>query len=542
MPDGSLGSIGSVSVDVTGDMTSLDKDLASLPAKLGQRIASAEQKIRAQMAANRSQLKPLGDDSAYRTVDDQKKYDALTASQSMLAAKLAAVEVAYKRMTAAKITDTSASDRASGATYRYAQSLRAADGGLGKVGQSGGNAAYGLLRLSQAVEDAQYGFSAIVNNIPGIVMSLGGGPGLAGAVSILAVGVNQLVSHWDLLKSTFDQTTPIGKAIKQVEDLAKSFGFASDEAAKLKKAEEDRKKATEEIHGIKDRGASDRGQGIGEAITAVGGGPKAVDALMNKLTQQGLKLDPKGMELARGQYSKLLSDAMKGEGTAIERLMKEARGTALGPKIDEFSPETKRKHEEFSRERDAAEAQSTINRQKAEDERERLAKRAADVAEQAGSRLNVDILTKGTDRGALKDLLQMRLEDTGTRKEEAAVIAHEAVEATASKFVEAMKAMVISGQAGSMDEARKALLKQENMRAGEESDARRMQMKEQIGQNFKQSYIGLAEYFNRLQSAGSQENAGVKAAQEANVKLDKIVENTKGLHRLATARYAKKMV
>lgn len=69
-----------------------------------------------------------------------------------------------------------------------------------RIGQAfgrGGGAGMGLLYASQAVDDLQYGFRAIVNNIPQIAMAMGGGAGLAGAVGIVAVGINQLTQHWD---------------------------------------------------------------------------------------------------------------------------------------------------------------------------------------------------------------------------------------------------------------------------------------------------------------------------------------------------------
>lgn len=73
------------------------------------------------------------------------------------------------------------------------------------IGQSfgrGSNAAMGLLQLGQAIDDVQYGFRAIVNNIPMIAMGFGAGAGIAGAVSIAAVAVNQLINHWDELKAS----------------------------------------------------------------------------------------------------------------------------------------------------------------------------------------------------------------------------------------------------------------------------------------------------------------------------------------------------
>lgn len=57
-------------------------------------------------------------------------------------------------------------------------------------GRGATNAGMGMLFLSQGIEDAQYGFRSIVNNIAPLVMSLGGGPGLAGVLTIVAVGFN----------------------------------------------------------------------------------------------------------------------------------------------------------------------------------------------------------------------------------------------------------------------------------------------------------------------------------------------------------------
>lgn len=65
---------------------------------------------------------------------------------------------------------------------------------LDRVGRGGRDNATALLMFSQAAEDAQYGIRGVLNNVPGLVMALGGGMGLAGAVSIAAVGISQLIS------------------------------------------------------------------------------------------------------------------------------------------------------------------------------------------------------------------------------------------------------------------------------------------------------------------------------------------------------------
>ena len=50
-----------------------------------------------------------------------------------------------------------------------------------------------MLHVSHGVQDLQYGWGAFVNNIPLIVTSLGGGPGLAGALMIIGTGINILM-------------------------------------------------------------------------------------------------------------------------------------------------------------------------------------------------------------------------------------------------------------------------------------------------------------------------------------------------------------
>lgn len=63
-------------------------------------------------------------------------------------------------------------------------------------GMGGRDPAMALLLASQGIEDAQYGIRGVLNNIPGLVMALGGGAGLAGALSIAAVAASTL---WDKL-------------------------------------------------------------------------------------------------------------------------------------------------------------------------------------------------------------------------------------------------------------------------------------------------------------------------------------------------------
>jgi hypothetical protein len=67
-----------------------------------------------------------------------------------------------------------------------------------ELGKASNNGAMGLLALSNAVQDVQYGFGGMVNNIPQIITGLGMGMGVAGAVQIAAVGIQFLLKNVDL--------------------------------------------------------------------------------------------------------------------------------------------------------------------------------------------------------------------------------------------------------------------------------------------------------------------------------------------------------
>lgn len=58
------------------------------------------------------------------------------------------------------------------------------------------NVGQAALEASRAFEDLQYGLGGVVNNIPSLVMSLGGTAGLTAVISLTAVGVNQLVKNF----------------------------------------------------------------------------------------------------------------------------------------------------------------------------------------------------------------------------------------------------------------------------------------------------------------------------------------------------------
>lgn len=82
-------------------------------------------------------------------------------------------------------------------------------------GMQGGatNAGMGMLMLSQTIDDAQYGVRGIINNIAPLVMSLGGGTGLAGALTVA------LVAGQGVVQMFIDTATQTYNAITGVNEL-----------------------------------------------------------------------------------------------------------------------------------------------------------------------------------------------------------------------------------------------------------------------------------------------------------------------------------
>lgn len=90
------------------------------------------------------------------------------------------------------------------------------------VRKSSRNSGMAMLEFSRAVEDAQYGIRGVLNNIPGLVQMLGGGAGLAGAISFAAVALTQLVERLAKFDgSTREAVQTLEVAKDQIEEFYK---------------------------------------------------------------------------------------------------------------------------------------------------------------------------------------------------------------------------------------------------------------------------------------------------------------------------------
>lgn len=101
------------------------------------------------------------------------------------------------------------------------------------AGESGRQSDTGrkMMELSYMLDDIQYGFHGIANNIPRFAQSFGIGASAVGAIGIAAVGVNQALKYLGpLLESTEKPLKPLKE---RLEEFAKGLGASKVEAEKL---------------------------------------------------------------------------------------------------------------------------------------------------------------------------------------------------------------------------------------------------------------------------------------------------------------------
>ncbi len=145
---------------------------------------------------------------------------------------------------------------------------KAADAMEKDLVRSSKRTAQGFLQLGYAVDDLQYGFGAIANNIPQIAMGFGAGAGLAGGIAIAVTGVNVLMKSWGYLSDAL-QANWSGGSLEQLQNLRKRAEEAAEGFKKLAeiptKAAGAQAKYTEEA--ITEAGVEKVRKAVAEALT-----------------------------------------------------------------------------------------------------------------------------------------------------------------------------------------------------------------------------------------------------------------------------------
>lgn len=134
---------------------------------------------------------------------DTKPVAALENSLKALKKELASA----KKEFAASAPKSAEWDAASVKVKALSEQVKAAAEPLKSLKKSASDAAgsknaSGMLLFGQALEDAQYGLRGVMNNIPGVVMSMGLGAGAAGVLQVALVAVSQVL---DLLSKRSDE-------------------------------------------------------------------------------------------------------------------------------------------------------------------------------------------------------------------------------------------------------------------------------------------------------------------------------------------------
>lgn len=203
---------------------------------------------------------------------------------------------------------------------------------LAQLQTAGSSAGRGLSQLSYAIDDVQYGFNAIVNNIPQIVMGLGGSAGIAGGVGIAAVAINQLIKHWGELTDAMKVAWSGGS----IDQLTKLREKADEATAAFEKLEKVRPKSEQQagagVSGLITEGPTEKmlksamealGKDIGlgalphaAVAPGIGGGPGVIPTPGMTPEQAEKKRQEDNFEIAR----KLLGAASTGDPEAMKKL------------------------------------------------------------------------------------------------------------------------------------------------------------------------------------------------------------------------------
>jgi len=114
--------------------------------------------------------------------------------------------------------------------------LREVEGGVNRVAAAKVNlrnrTGEAAMQMAYFADDVQYGIRGIMNNIPGLLMSLGAGAGLAGVISIAAVAANFLWQKFGGAKDAAAETEAVKKRVDEMKGAIDAAGARADELYK----------------------------------------------------------------------------------------------------------------------------------------------------------------------------------------------------------------------------------------------------------------------------------------------------------------------
>jgi len=229
------------------------------------------------------------------------------------------------------------------------QTATEAHGAKAAMGGLGGGGAQNLLQMSYVLDNIQYGFRAIVNNIPQLGQGLGQALGLstekavmfAGALGIVAVAANQVFMHWDQIEKAFGNTAPVEAAkgvmlafqdalkgtsaasggltaalaggIGPVGEYIKKWNEATEAVKEHERIIKQIAEATKTLEGIGGTTKTKEGNQLREAIERAGGGEAVVKAMTDEAARKGGITDKDQRNALADQIRLTLQRGLEGE-------------------------------------------------------------------------------------------------------------------------------------------------------------------------------------------------------------------------------------
>ncbi|MHC5541025.1 hypothetical protein ACYOEI_22615, partial [Singulisphaera rosea] len=248
------------------------EEMISTMGKYGAELAR-ETKLLESLRDVQAKLNQTNASASPEVYDLADAYDLVAQAEKKFVVSTADVVTATKQM-------ADAQDRATA-------SKNAANAANKGVGASTANVGRAALEASRAIEDMQYGFAGVVNNIPGVVTAFGGSMGMTAAISLCSIGVNQLINHYDDLLGVFSSKEPFRLATagldeikKRIEELEKkevklSIDQTEIDAARAKLKEmATTEQAFDRFRGIKGENEKQAGEQAEQLLSMAPGGAK----------------------------------------------------------------------------------------------------------------------------------------------------------------------------------------------------------------------------------------------------------------------------
>jgi hypothetical protein len=152
---------------------------------------------------------------------EHETYD-LADAYEVLGVESTSVFTSAQQQSAAFRAEAAAMGTVEVAAAKASKSVRKLADDKDKATKASGNLGRGLLEASRGLEDLQYGFAGVVNNIPVMVERFGGSAGLAAAISLVAIGINIAIPRVKALWEAFEEMSgKIKEPTSAIETLTK---------------------------------------------------------------------------------------------------------------------------------------------------------------------------------------------------------------------------------------------------------------------------------------------------------------------------------